>query len=110
MPSNFLLPLIVVAAVVSALFCKAFVRRWPQATTGQLVLRSASPLPALIVVLMIAGLASTSVVNCAPDDAVCDGPAMAGAGFILFGIVGSAVTFAAGAAAAWLALHYLLRR
>jgi hypothetical protein len=108
-PSGVLFGLIVVAAVVSALLCKAFARRWPQATTDQLVLRSAAPLPALIATLTIVGLISIFMIECAPNDDVCDGPAMAGAGIIVIGTVGSAVAFVTGAAVAWIALFSIRR-
>jgi hypothetical protein len=80
---------IVIIAVVVALVAAAAAflanKCWPQLTIRQLMDRVVMSLTAITLVMMVAGCGLVLRTKCAPENHVCDGPAMAAMGVTLLG-------------------------
>ncbi|MEO7364971.1 MAG: hypothetical protein ABIW03_01470 [Sphingomicrobium sp.] len=99
---------IVVAAIAAATAVMAN-KRWPQRTIRQLLDRIITWLVLGTFVLMAVGCALVLRTGCAPDDHVCDGPAMAAAGVTILGAMLVAAAVVVGTPVAYLVLKVLRR-
>jgi uncharacterized membrane protein len=97
-----------VAAIAAA---AAFLanKRWPQRTISQLTNRIVNWLVLSTFILMFVGCALVARTRCAPDDRVCDGPAMAAAGVMIVGVMIVAAVVLVGAPVAYSLLKVLRR-
>jgi hypothetical protein len=74
-----------IVAVISAIATWLASERWPNLTIAQILSRVLNFLTLTTVLLMVVGCGLIFRTECAPDDRVCDGPAMAAAGVTLLG-------------------------